>query len=277
MTQHKWCLTLCLFSEEAGGAKTFLPQYTQVLSVISASKPQYATHQFQRQLGTVLRSLFLGEPFNEMEIMPQIFSCAFSLLVVPGCCSSSLQIQKLFKKISYFFPHSSWRCLKIRERGSRPDFSMDDLNQMIEAVCVFSPGGLSSRSSRAMTYRRVCVFQKVGLLQRQCYCTVSQGQIEADCQPKTLIKTKVLRSFLNVRLSKREMTQINNIRIVNSQNFFINNVLFIYNISSVSLNSMFLLSFYFLGTWSDIFYCPVLPDEEEINCGCVEASSVKPL
>lgn len=35
---------------------------------------------------------------------------------------------------------------------------------------------------------------------------------------------------------------------------------------------MFLLSFYFLGTWSDIFYCPVLPDEEEIKlwmCGAI--------
>ena len=108
-----------------------------------------------------------------MEIMPQIFSCAFSLNRKFLDVALPLRFRSFLRKKVTFFPILLGDASKYGKRNSRLlDFSVDDLNQMIEAVCVFSPGGLSSRSSRAMTYRRVCVFQKAGLLQRQRYCTV---------------------------------------------------------------------------------------------------------
>lgn len=38
----------------------------------------------------------------------------------------------------------------------------------------------------------------------------------------------------------------------------------IYNVSRI-LSSMLILLLYFLGTWSCIFYGPVLPDWEQVN------------
>lgn len=80
VTQHKWHLALfCLPSEQAVGKNALICNtHGFCLSFLSQGHSMTVTDCRANQ-GKFWGSSCLGEPLTEMEILPQIFSCAFSL------------------------------------------------------------------------------------------------------------------------------------------------------------------------------------------------------